>query len=68
MSKTDVEVKRELSEKIAPEIKNLIKQYGYEAVAYTWKKAVEHQRQIQKAKAEVEEAQAKLKALQQQND
>lgn len=59
----DNQRKRELSEKIAPEIKNLIKKYGYEAVAYTWGKTVTKQREINKAEQESKEAQAKVVAL-----
>lgn len=66
MKKTEVQIKREMSEKIAPEIKALIKKYGYEHVAYTWTKTVEKQRQLNKALSEAKTAQKKANTIKRQ--
>lgn len=63
MQKTEVEIKRELAEKIGPELKALIKKYGFEFVNYTWQKVIEKQRQIAKAEVEVRAAQEKVEYL-----
>lgn len=60
----NLEKKRAVAEQVAPRLKKLIKDYGFETVNYVWQKEVANQRKINKIENNIKKLQDEKKRLQ----
>lgn len=60
---TELEQKRQQAKVVLQELKAIIKKHGFEAVNYCWNKVIKVERELTKARQEVEAAQKREQQL-----